>query len=157
MRISKGSWPLSAAVRAGRSIMGGPPGSHERLFVHSESPIRRFSGSHAPEASLREKQAYLKRGLAGLGTSQIKDHPVENSVLERFFRGDRRLRASCAQLGTSGARFDSWRDISVFLSGPAAFEKTGVDPTTIWTLEPDASCPGDHIRTPFTGISCGMS
>jgi radical SAM-linked protein len=101
------------------------------------------------EETLREKQAFLKRQFGRAKHVQIKDHPVDNSVLEAVFsRGDRRLSGVLRAAWAGGARFDSWRDHFRFPLWIEAFEKTGVDPQDyLGALDPDAVLPWDHIDT----------
>jgi len=135
---------------AGRSIMAYPPRIHMSVSSFIPKPHTPFQwlGQEAEE-TLREKQIYLKRLLRKRGHVQIKDHPVENSVLEAVFsRGDRRLSSVLHEAWSRGARFDSWRDHFQFPLWREAFEKTGVDPRAyLGELDPGVALPWDHIET----------
>lgn len=134
----------------GRSIMGGPPRINMSVSSFIPKPHTPFQwiGMDAAE-TLREKQAYLKGHLHRARHVQIKDHPVDSSVLEGVFsRGDRRLSGVLRAAWAGGARFDSWRDHFRFPLWLEAFEKTGVDPRDyLGALDPDAVLPWDHIHT----------
>jgi len=80
---------------------------------------------------------------------QVKDHPLESSLLEAVFsRGDRRLGDVLQRAWSGGARFDSWRDHFRFNLWLEAFAGAGVDERLyLGPLPRSAVLPWDHIRT----------
>jgi radical SAM family uncharacterized protein len=78
-------------------------------------------------ASIREKQARLRRELAGPGLKLSYSDP-EGTLLEAVFaRGDRRLGAVIERAWRLGARFDAWdeqRDMDAWVQ---AFADSGLD------------------------------
>jgi radical SAM-linked protein len=99
--------------------------------------------------TLRAKQAFLRDRMRRMGHVQIKDHPVESSVLEGVFaRGDRRLAPVLLEAWRHGARFDSWKDLFAFPVWAAAFEAAGVDRAEyLGPLPLDVELPWDHLLT----------
>ncbi|MCX6562660.1 MAG: TIGR03960 family B12-binding radical SAM protein [Candidatus Aminicenantes bacterium] len=134
----------------GREIMTSPPRINMSVSSFIPKPHTPFQWAAMDgEEALREKQVYLKRLLKKKRHVQIKDHPVENSLLEAVFsRGDRRLSAVLRAAWNRGARFDSWGDHFQLPLWLRAFDETGVDPQTyLGALERSAALPWDHIET----------
>ena len=134
----------------GRRILGSPP--HINLSVSSFIPKPHTPFQWEPmedETALRDKQLFLRRRLKRMGNVQVKDHPLESSLLEAVFsRGDRRLGDVLQRAWSGGARFDSWRDHFRFNLWLEAFAGAGVDERLyLGPLPRSAVLPWDHIRT----------
>jgi len=134
----------------GRGILNGPPRIHMSVSSFIPKPHTPFQwAGMEDERVLGERQQTLKRFLRKRGHVQIKDHLVENSVLEAVFsRGDRRLSGVLRTAWGLGARFDSWRDHFRFPVWLDAFAKAGIDVRPyLGPIDPAASLPWDHIET----------
>ncbi len=78
-------------------------------------------------ASIREKQALLRRELAGRGLKLSYSDP-EGTLLEAIFaRGDRRLGAVIERAWRLGARFDAWDEHRNMDAWMQAFADSGLD------------------------------
>jgi len=134
----------------GRTILGSPPRIHMSVSSFIPKPHTAFQWEEMdrPE-TLREKQLFLKRELRGMRNVEVKDHPIENSVLEAVFsRGDRRLGAVLERAWESGCRFDGWRDHFRFDLWTRAFEECGIAMNEYLREIPIAApLPWDHLRT----------
>ncbi len=134
----------------GRSVLGSPPRIHMSVssFIPKPHTALQWEAMERPDV-LREKQAFLKRETRRMRNVEIKDHPVENSVLEAVFsRGDRRLGPVLERAWESGCRFDGWRDRFDFPSWKRAFEGCGISMEDYLGELPDSSpLPWDHLRT----------
>jgi len=99
------------------------------------------------EASLAEKQRWIRAELGRARSVEFKDHPVPTSVLEAAFsRGDRRLNNVLIRAWAKGARFDSWAGRLDAGLWAAAFADEGVDiGDYLGPLDPAADLPWDHI------------
>ena len=134
----------------GRSVIGSPPRINLSVSSFIPKPHTPFQWAAMDDApTLREKQAYLRGRMRRMRHVQIKDHPVESSVLEGVFaRGDRRLAPVLLEAWGRGARFDSWQDHFAFPVWEAAFEAAGVDPAEyLGPLPLEAGLPWDHLLT----------
>jgi len=134
----------------GREIQSSPPTINLSLSSFIPKPHTPFQWlAMEDEKTLVEKQLFLKRELKKRRHVQIKEHPVENSVLEAVFsRGDRRLAAVLEKAWTRGARFDSWRDRFQWPLWKEAFAETGIDYRLyLGELAQDVPLPWDHIET----------
>jgi len=134
----------------GRKIIGSPPRINVSVSSFIPKPHTPFQwAAMDDEPTLREKQAFLRGRMRRMRHVQIKDHPVESSVLEGVFaRGDRRLGPVLRDAWERGARFDSWTDFFRFPAWAAAFEAAGVDRADYLGLLPlDGELPWDHLLT----------
>jgi radical SAM family uncharacterized protein/radical SAM-linked protein len=134
----------------GREILGSPPRINVSVSSFIPKPHTPFQwAAMDDERTLREKQTFLRGSFRRQRHVQIKDHPVENSILEGVFaRGDRRLGPVLRKAWEGGARFDSWQDFFRFPVWEEAFAAAGVDRRDyLGPLSPDAELPWDHIRT----------
>jgi radical SAM family uncharacterized protein/radical SAM-linked protein len=134
----------------GRGILGSPPRINVSVSSFIPKPHTPFQWAAMDDAAaLREKQAFLRGSFRRKGHVQIKDHPVESSVLEGVFaRGDRRLGPVLRKAWEGGARFDSWKDDFRFQVWDDAFAAAGIAPGDyLGPLSLDAELPWDHIRT----------
>jgi radical SAM family uncharacterized protein/radical SAM-linked protein len=134
----------------GRGILGSPPRINVSLSSFIPKPHTPFQwAAMDDEATLREKQAFLRGSFRRQRHVQIKDHPVESSILEGVFaRGDRRLGPVLRKAWEGGARFDSWMDAFRPRVWDEAFVAAGVERGDyLGPLSPDVALPWDHIRT----------
>lgn len=134
----------------GRGIIGAPPRINLSVASFIPKPHTPFQWAAMDDApTLREKQEFLRGRMRRMRHVQIKDHPVESSVLEGVFaRGDRRLAPVLFEAWRSGARFDSWTDLFRFPVWAAAFEAAGVDRAGyLGPLPLDVELPWDHLLT----------
>lgn len=80
-----------------------------------------------PPSVIREKQAYLEKGLKRRGIA-LKTHSREMSVLEAAFaRGDRSLGPVLEKAVSLGCRFDGWTECFDFSKWSEAFSACGID------------------------------
>jgi radical SAM family uncharacterized protein/radical SAM-linked protein len=141
---------VKGLIGHGREILGSAPRINMSLSSFIPKPHTPFQWlAMDDEKILRDKQQFLKSHLRKTGSVDIKDHPVENSVLEAVFsRGDRRLAGVLEKAWEAGARLDSWRDHFRFPVWQEAFEKEGVDyQTYLGQLDKQAVLPWDHVQT----------
>jgi radical SAM family uncharacterized protein/radical SAM-linked protein len=134
----------------GRGLIGGPPRINMSVSSFIPKPHTPFQwAAMDDEPTLREKQAFLRGRTRRMRHVEIKDHPVESSVLEGVFaRGDRRLAPVLLEAWRRGARFDSWKDFFAFPVWAAAFEAAGIDLTEyLGALPLDVELPWDHLQT----------
>jgi len=134
----------------GRGILGSPPRIHMSVssFIPKPHTPLQWAGMEAAE-TLAGKQRFLRAGLRRLRNVELKDHPVENSVLEAVFsRGDRRLAGVLERAWASGCRFDGWRDHFRFPLWTRAFEDSGIAlGEYLGEIPLDVPLPWDHLRT----------
>jgi radical SAM family uncharacterized protein len=138
------------AVGLGRSILGFAPRLHVSLSSFIPKPHTPFQWmGMEDEASLAEKQAFVRGELRRLRTVEVKTHPIAASVLEAVFsRGDRRLGRVLIEAWRRGARFDGWDDRLDAAAWGDAFASAGVDRRDyLRTLACEAVLPWDHIDT----------
>ena len=97
------------------------------------------------EASLEEKQAFLRRELKKFRLSW--SDPQMTLVEAVLSRGDRRLGAVIYEAWRRGARFDAWDELFEPANWWEAFQGQGVDPDFYARrpLDRDAPLPWDHI------------
>ncbi len=132
----------------GRSVLKAPPRIHVSLSSFIPKPHTPFQWVAMEDApSLERKRRRLRAELKRLRSVDIKDHPVQASVLEAVFsRGDRRLSEVLRRAWRDGARFDSWGDHFDFSKWEGAFAAEGVSPTDyLGALDPDAPLPWGRI------------
>ncbi len=138
------------SLELGRSILGRPPRLHVSVSSFIPKPHTPFQWvGMESEASLAEKQRWIRAELGRARSVEFKDHPVPTSVLEAAFsRGDRRLNGVLIRAWTKGARFDSWADRLDAGLWSAAFAEEGVDiGDYLGPVDPAADLPWDHIGT----------
>jgi radical SAM family uncharacterized protein/radical SAM-linked protein len=134
----------------GRDILGAPPRMHLSVSSFIPKPHTAFQWAGMDPADvLAEKQRSIKREMRRFRNVEIKDHPVDNSVLEAVFsRGDRRLGAVLERAWELGCRFDGWRDGFRVESWMRAFEESGIAPEDyLGPLPLEAPLPWDHLET----------
>ncbi len=133
----------------GRSILKAPPRIHVSISSFIPKPHTPFQWLAMEEAaSLEDKRRRLRAGLKRIRSVEIKDHPVQTSVLEAVFsRGDRRLGGVLRRAWAHGARFDSWGDRFDFSPWQKAFDEEGIGPGDyLGPLDPGAPLPWDRIN-----------
>ncbi len=134
----------------GRGILGAPPRIHLSLSSFIPKPHTPFQWLAMDDAgTLDEKRDLLRRELRRLKAVEVKDHPLEMSVLEAVFsRGDRRLGAVLSRAWANGARFDSWRDHFKPSAWSEAFSSCGLDKRVfLGSLDTEAALPWDLFET----------
>jgi radical SAM family uncharacterized protein/radical SAM-linked protein len=134
----------------GRSVLGSPPRIHMSVSSFIPKPHTPFQwAGMEPAETLLEKQRFLKREMRRMRNVEIKDHPIESSVLEAVFsRGDRRLGPVLDRAWENGCRFDGWRDNFRFPQWSRAFEACGIAMEEyLGELPVDAPLPWDHLGT----------
>jgi len=137
-------------IDTGREVLRQPPRINMSLSSFIPKPHTPFQWlAMDDEKILRDKQRFLKSRLKKMGSVELKDHPVDHSVLEAVFsRGDRRLTRVLENAWEAGARLDSWRDHFRFSVWEEAFRKEGLDYRTyLGTLERQSVLPWDHLQT----------
>ncbi len=135
-------------VRLGRGILKSNPRLNLSLSSFIPKPHTPFQWlAMEKEASLREKQRFMRSRLRRLQSVKLKEHPVENSLLEAVFaRGDRRLGPALFEAWRRGARFDGWKDWFDFSRWQEAFVSKGIDyGIYLGSLDEKASLPWSHI------------
>ncbi len=141
---------VKGLIGTGREILRSAPRINMSLSSFIPKPHTPFQWlAMDDEKILRDKQQFLKSHLRKMGSVEIKDHPVENSVLEAVFsRGDRRLAGVLEKAWEAGARLDSWRDHFRFPVWEEAFQKEGVDyQAYLGSLDQQSVLPWDHLQT----------
>ena len=134
----------------GRGILKSPPKINAGVSSFIPKPHTPFQWlAMDDEETLVDKQRFLKSLLGRKRNVQIKDHPVELSILEAVFsRGDRRLGRVLRNAWVRGARFDSWQDCFQLTSWRKAFEESGVDHRSyLGEIDRNAPLPWGHIQT----------
>jgi radical SAM family uncharacterized protein/radical SAM-linked protein len=137
-------------LEAGRDALGSPPHIHLSLSSFIPKPHTPFQWSAMNDAkTLDDKRAFVRRGLQRFKSVEVKDHPVDTSVLEAIFsRGDRRLGAVLVDAWRRGARFDSWHEYFKPSAWSEAFAAQSLDGGDfLGPLNPDADLPWDIVDT----------
>jgi radical SAM family uncharacterized protein len=138
------------SLELGRSILGRPPRLNVSVSSFIPKPHTPFQwAGMESEASLANKQRWIRAELGRARTVEFKDHPVPTSVLEAAFsRGDRRLNGVLFRAWAKGARFDSWGDKLDTGLWSAAFAEEGVDIADyLGPIDPAADLPWDVVDT----------
>ena len=102
-------------------------------------------------ASIREKQALLRRELRGRGLKLSYGDPEENLLEAALARGDRRLGPVIRRAWELGARFDAWDEQRNLGAWMQAFGETGLDPDFYARRER----PPDEVL-PWEVVSVGL-
>jgi radical SAM family uncharacterized protein/radical SAM-linked protein len=134
----------------GRGILSSPPRIHLSISPFIPKPHTPFQWvAMEDRQTLLEKKIDLGRLLKKRRNVQVKEQPIENSVLEAVFsRGDRRLTKVLINAWTAGARFDSWKDHFQFSPWMRAFEDAEVDfQDYLGEMDRKVPLPWDHIHT----------
>ncbi len=108
--------------------------------------------AQATISEIREKQAYLGKGLRKRGI-MLKSHNPETSLLEgAFARGDRGIGRVIEEAARLGCRFDGWTECFDFKKWTAAFEKCGLEVASYScrTFGLDDNLPWDHVKSGVT-------
>ena len=98
---------------------------------------------------VREKQAYLAKGLRKRGIT-LKPHDAEASLLEgAFARGDQALGKVIQEAVKLGCRFDGWSECFDFTKWQEAFRKCDLDlfSYACRAFELDGELPWDHVQS----------
>jgi radical SAM family uncharacterized protein/radical SAM-linked protein len=135
-------------IRLGREILKSAPRLNVSLASFIPKPHTPFQWlAMEEEGSLREKQQFIRGRLRWLRSVKLKEHPVQNAVLEAVFsRGDRRLGPVLIEAWKGGARFDGWKDWFDFSRWQAAFASEGIDYRVyLGALDEKAVLPWSHI------------
>jgi len=135
-------------IRLGREILKSTPRLNLSLSSFIPKPHTPFQWlAMEEEGSLREKQRFIRGRLRRLRSVKLKEHPLENSLLEAAFsRGDRRLGPVLVEAWKRGARFDGWKDWFEFSRWQAAFASEGIDYRVyLGSLDEKATLPWSHI------------
>jgi radical SAM family uncharacterized protein/radical SAM-linked protein len=141
---------VKGLIETGREILRQTPRINMSLSPFIPKPHTPFQWLAMDDQEvLRDKQQFLKSRLRKMDSVEIKDHPVENSVLEAVFsRGDRRLAGVLEKAWEAGARMDSWRDYFRFSIWEEAFRKEAVNyQTYLGTIDQQSVLPWDHLQT----------
>lgn len=144
---------VGEVVRLGMSILHRPPRLNLSLSSFIPKPHTPFQWlAMEEEAILREKQKYLFSRLRPFRSVRIKEHPIENSLLEAVFsRGDKSLGMILEEAWRRGARFDGWKDAACFSYWKEAFGAHGLDYRSYFgPLNVEADLPWGHIDTGIT-------
>jgi radical SAM family uncharacterized protein/radical SAM-linked protein len=137
-------------IRMGKGMMNAPPRINLSLSSFIPKPHTPFQWlAMEDEASLKEKQEFIRSRLRRFRSVKLKDHPTKTTILEGVFsRGDRRLGPVLIQAWEKGARFDSWKDYFEFSFWEEAFAAKNLDYRTyLGPLDKAAVLPWDHIDT----------
>jgi radical SAM family uncharacterized protein len=141
---------VKAVLETGRSILGMPPRLNVSISSFIPKPHTPFQWlAMAPPETLRDKQAFLRDRLRRFRTVDLKDHPVDKSVLEAVFsRGDRDIGRLLESAWRNGARFDSWKDRFQARCWEEAFAESGIERGAyLGPLPREVPLPWDHIDT----------
>ncbi len=119
---------VKGIVGQGSRVLGSPPRINLSVSSFIPKPHTPFQWlAMDDEQVLLEKQEFIRSGLRRLRSVEIKEHPIQTSLLEAAFsRGDRRLGAVLRDAWTRGARFDSWRDQFRFSVWEEAFAAAAI-------------------------------
>ncbi|MFQ6058614.1 MAG: TIGR03960 family B12-binding radical SAM protein [Anaerolineae bacterium] len=100
------------------------------------------------EASIREKQAYLRHNLRGRGLRLSWNDPRESLLEAALSRGDRRLGPVISRAWEQGAKFDAWSEQFQADTWWEAFAEARLDPAFYARRERplDEVFPWDHIN-----------
>ena len=141
---------VRSSLELGRSILGSAP----RINVSVSSFIPK---PHTPfqwlgmddEATLAEKQAFIRAELRRFRSVEVKTPSLGASVLEAVFsRGDRRLGPVLVDAWRRGARFDGWDDKLDAAAWKGAFAGAGIDPRDyLRPLPVESPLPWDVAET----------
>jgi radical SAM family uncharacterized protein len=137
-------------IRLGKSIMKSPPRINLSLSSFIPKPHTPFQWlAMEEEASLIEKQQFIRSRFRQFRSIKLKDHPTKTSILEGVFsRGDRRLGPALIQAWEKGARFDSWKDHFEFSFWEEAFAAKNLNyQAYLGPLDTEAILPWDHLET----------
>ncbi len=105
-----------------------------------------------PLEEVRRRQALLRASMPGKGVD-LSYHDSDVSFLEGVLsRGGREVADVIEAAWRGGARFDAWTEEFKPQRWAAAFEETGIDPTTIANRvrRVDETLPWDHISVGVT-------
>ena len=141
---------VRAVVDEGRAVLKSPPRINLSVSSFIPKPHTPFQWAAMDGAeTLKAKQAFLRDGLRRYRSVEIKDHPVETSVLEAVFsRGDRPVGRLLAEAWKRGARFDGWRDRFNSRAWQEAREALAFDEGRyLGAFDLDAVLSWDHIDT----------
>jgi radical SAM family uncharacterized protein len=142
---------LARAVRAaGRKVHGRRAQVNVSVNTFVPKPHTPFQwAGMEPAASIREKQALLRRALRGGGLKLGYSDPDETTLEAALARGDRRLGAVVQRAWELGARFDAWGEQRDGHAWTQAFAETGLDPGFYAYRErpPDETFPWEAVST----------
>ncbi len=139
-----------AVLGAGRRILGGRARVHVGVSTFVPKPHTPFQWVPADQpATIRAKQALLRREMRGRGLKLNLNDPRETMVEAWLTRGDRRLAQVIYYAWQKGAKFDAWNDHLAYEAWLEAFADAGLDPA-FYVHRPrliDEPFPWDHIST----------
>ncbi|NLF02612.1 MAG: TIGR03960 family B12-binding radical SAM protein [Anaerolineales bacterium] len=142
---------VARAVReVGRRSHGGRAQVNVSVNVFVPKPHTPFQWvAMAPEASVIERQALLRREMRGRGVKLDVSGPMSALLEGVLARGDRRLGAVIARAWELGACFDAWEDQRRPGAWMQAFAAAGLDPAFYVYRErpPDEVFPWDVVST----------
>jgi len=141
---------ISCLVETGRKINKTPPAINLTLSSFIPKPHTPFQWLPLESTdSLLQKQYYLKNQLRRWKKIEIKESPIETTILEAIFsRGDRRLGQVLEEAHRLGARFDGWRDQFKFDLWTEAFDHCQLDfHHYLQAIDPEARLPWDLVKT----------
>jgi radical SAM family uncharacterized protein len=142
---------LARAVRAvGRKVHGRHAQVNVSVNTFVPKPHTPFQwAGMEPAASIREKQALLRRALRGGGLKLGYSDPDETTLEAALARGDRRLGAVVQRAWELDARFDAWGEQRDAHAWTQAFAETGLDPGFYAYRErlPDETFPWEIVST----------
>jgi radical SAM family uncharacterized protein/radical SAM-linked protein len=139
---------IEQIIRLGYQIMNKPPQINLSVSSFIPKPYTPFQWLRMNTIEeLKSKHEFLRKNLKKYKFVWLKNHSVENAVLEGVFsRGDRRLNPVLYRAWKKGARFDGWSDLFDFSLWQESFDEEGVDPRVyLSSLSQSAALPWDHI------------
>ncbi|MBD3413754.1 MAG: TIGR03960 family B12-binding radical SAM protein [Candidatus Aminicenantes bacterium] len=139
---------IERIIRLGYQIMNKPPQinlSVSSFIPKPHTPFQWVKMNTMKE--LKYKHEFLRKKMNKYGFVWLKEHSVENAVLEGIFsRGDQRLNPVLLRAWTEGARFDGWTDQFDFSIWKKSFDKENLDPQDyLSSLSQSSVLPWDHI------------
>lgn len=141
---------VGRSLALGRELLGSPPHLNISLSSFIPKPHTPFQWLAMEEAGrLAEKQRFVRNALRRHRSVELKEHPVESSVLEAVFsRGDRRLAGVLLRAWEKGARFDGWAGSLKSEVWREAFAERGVEPAAyLGAMPAESVLPWEHINT----------
>jgi len=137
-------------IRLGRSVLKAAPQINLSLSSFIPKPHTPFQwAAMEDEASLLEKQRFIRGRLRHLPSVKVHVQPTELSLLEGLFsRGDRALNEGLIEAWKRGARFDSWGEHFRFPVWKEALAASGIDEREyLQALNRESPLPWDHVDT----------
>jgi len=134
----------------GRKVIGKRANLHAGVSTFVPKPHTPFQWAPCDTlASIREKQALLRRQLRGDGLKLTWTQPEETMLEAWLSRGDRRMAEVIYRAWKRGARFDAWKEHFNSSNWLEAFAETDLDPGFYTHRErpPFEVFPWEHISS----------